>query len=110
MEQDCDWHRFSNWVLVLLGQFCSSLLLRLKSLGQIFPIFNNSNIINFATSFLWYLDHKYVHQNAQALTPGHQITTFAINSKIPRNDGTHKPQHHLGSVTKSVDVSMESSA
>ncbi|KRY04367.1 hypothetical protein T12_3836 [Trichinella patagoniensis] len=31
MAPNCDWHRLSNSVRVLLGQFCSSLLLGLKS-------------------------------------------------------------------------------
>ncbi|KRZ70737.1 hypothetical protein T08_3377 [Trichinella sp. T8] len=71
-----------------------------------------------------YLDHKYAHQSVQAPTSGHQITTFALiqrfvvaraettshgNQRIigyrvtlsiaysTRNDGTQKPQHHLGS-------------
>ncbi|KRY24464.1 hypothetical protein T01_7484, partial [Trichinella spiralis] len=85
----------------------------------------------------WYLDHKYAHQSVQAPTPGHQITTFALIERFvvakaettsqddqsiieyrvthsiaysPRNDGMHKPQHYLGALTKSVYVSMESSA
>ncbi|KRY06104.1 hypothetical protein T12_10153 [Trichinella patagoniensis] len=80
-------------------------------------------------------DQEHLVQDiVQALTSGQQITTFALNEIFvvaraettsqddqsiigyrvtlsiayrPRSDGTHKPQHHLGAVTKSVDVSME---
>ncbi|KRX68108.1 hypothetical protein T06_12838, partial [Trichinella sp. T6] len=55
---NCDWKRFSYSVRVLLEQFCSSLLLRLKSLLQILQ--HNLTTHNAFTLLLYIHLHAYV--------------------------------------------------